>query len=176
MSLEAMTTIRDERTDDAPAIRLVLEAAFSGTVEADIVDRLKQTCPERVSLVALNNARVVGHILFTPVTVETSNGPIVGSGLAPMAVLPELQRAGIGSALVRAGIERLRVSGCPFVVVVGHPEYYPRFSFVPASAHAIRCQWEGVPDEAFMVLVLQPAIASTLAGLAMYRPEFNGAA
>jgi putative acetyltransferase len=142
--------IRDEGFDDEPGIRVVLEAAFSGAVEADLVDRLRQTCPERVSLVALEDERVQGHILFTPVSIETRDGPLVGSGLGPMAVLPEVQRTGIGSALVRAGIERLRQSRCPFVVVVGHPEYYPRFGFVPASKIGVRCQWAMVPDEAFI--------------------------
>ncbi len=173
--LEVPMTIRDEDADDGPAIRHVLEAAFPGTVEADIVDRLRHTCPERVSLVALGNDRVVGHILFTPVSIETRDGPSVGFGLAPMGVLPELQRAGIGSALVRTGVERLRASGCPFVVVVGHPGYYPRFGFVPASRHGIRCQWDSVPDEAFLILVLQPAVASGLSGVAVYRPEFRDA-
>jgi len=128
-----------------------------------------------VSLVALSADRVVGHILFTPVTIETNEGPLVGSGLAPMAVLPEFQRTGVGSALVRAGTEHLRRSGCPFVVVVGHPTYYPRFGFVPASKHGIRCQWNGVPDEALMVHVLQPSISARLAGMARYRPEFDEA-
>jgi putative acetyltransferase len=171
----ATNVIRDERPDDAAAIRAVLEVAFSQAVEADLVDRLRQTSQERLSLVALSDDRLVGHILFTPVTIETHEGPLVGCGLGPMAVLPEFQRTGIGSALVRAGTERLCRSGCPFVVVVGHSTYYPRFGFVPASKHGIRCQWNGVPDEAFMVHVLQPSIAARLAGLAKYRPEFDEA-
>src|SRR5262249_317859 len=104
---------------------------------------------------------------------ERPEGLIIGYALAPMAVLPEFQRRGIGSALVRAGIERLRKSRCPFVIVVGHPNYYPRFGFVPASTYGLRCQWGGVPDDAFLVLVLQPSIASQLAGLAKYRAEFD---
>ena len=170
-----MTVIRDERSQDAPAIRAVLEAAFPEIVEADLVDRLRVACRDSVSLVALEDTRVVGHILFTPVTIEKPEGLIAGYGLAPMAVLPEFQRKGIGSALVHAGVERLRQSGCPFVVVVGHPEYYPRFGFGLASTHGIRCQWDGVPDDAFMVLILQPSIASCVAGLAKYRPEFDEA-
>ncbi len=171
--LASTTVIRDERSEDAPAIRAVLEAAFPQAVEADLVDRLRATCQDSLSLIAVEDNQVVGHILFTPVVIERPEGPIVGIGLAPMAVLPEFQRRGIGSALVRAGVERLRQSGCPFVVVVGHPEYYSRFGFTRASTHGIRCQWDGVPDEAFMILVLQSSITSQLAGLAKYQPEFD---
>jgi putative acetyltransferase len=170
-----MSVIRDERSPDAPAIRAVLEAAFSQALEADLVDRLRTACRDRISLVACDDDRIVGHILFTPAIIDKPEGTVVGYGLAPMAVLPELQRTGIGSALVHAGIERLRHSGCPFVIVVGHPTYYPRFGFVPASTCGIRCEWDGVPDEAFMVLVLEPSISSQLAGLARYRPEFGEA-
>jgi len=170
-----MSVIRDERSPDAPALRAVLEAAFSQAVEADLVDKLRVACGDRISLVACDDDRIVGHILFTPAIIERPEGAVVGYGLAPMAVLPEFQRKGIGSALVRAGIERLRRSRCPFVIVIGHPTYYPRFGFVPASTCGIRCEWDGVPDEAFMILVLEPSLASQLAGLARYRPEFGEA-
>ena len=164
--------IRDEEARDAQPICELLQAAFESPIEAAIVEKLRVTCPERVSLVAVNDHRIVGHILFTPVTIETTEREIRGFGLAPMAVLPESQRTGIGSALVRSGIERLQESHCPFVVVVGHPEYYPRFGFVPASRYGVRCEWAGVPGEAFMILVLRPDVAPRLAGLARYRPEF----
>jgi putative acetyltransferase len=167
--------VRDERADDAPAVRAVIEAAFGQPLEADIVDALRAGCDDRLSLVALDGNRIVGHILFTPATIETADGIVSGYGLAPMAVLPASQRSGVGSALVRAGLERLRASGCPFVIVIGHPEYYPRFGFVRASAHGVRCQWESIPDEAVMLLVLQPSPAGGLGGLAKYRPEFDEA-
>ena len=153
----------------------MVEAAFGQPLEADIVDALRAGCKDRLSLVALDGTRLVGHILFTPATIETADGVVSGYGLAPMAVLPETQRSGVGSALVRAGLERLRASGCAFVIVIGHPEYYPRFGFVRASAHGVRCQWDGIPDGAVMLLVLQPSIAGRLAGLAKYRPEFDEA-
>lgn len=164
--------IRDEQPEDAPGIRSLLEAAFPSSVEADLVDRLRVSCPGQVSLVAVEDGRIVGHILFTPVIIEDGVAPISGYGLAPMAVLPQSQRRGLGSALARAGIERLRQAGCPFVVVVGYPEYYPRFGFVPASRHGVRCQWDQVPDEVFMILVIDSA-APNLAGMARYRPEFD---
>lgn len=164
--------IRDELPEDAPGIRSLLEAAFPSSVEADLVDRLRVSCPGQVSLVALEAGRIVGHILFTPVVIEAGTEPVNGFGLAPMAVLPQSQRRGVGSALARAGIEGLRQTGCPFIVVVGHPEYYPRFGFVPASRHGVRCPWDQVPDEVFMILVLDSA-APNLAGLTRYRPEFD---
>ena len=95
-------------------------------------------------------------------------------GLAPLAVLPEFQRLGVGSALVRAGISMLKDMGCPFIIVLGHPGYYPRFGFQKASTCGIRCQWE-VPDEAFMILVLNQQAMEGISGVARYRNEFDEA-
>jgi putative acetyltransferase len=165
-------TIRPERPEDASQVRHVNELAFGQPAEADLVDRLRRACTETLSLVAEDDA-VVGHILFTPVVVESAGRRVLGTGLAPMAVLPDRQRRGIGSQLVRRGLDILRERGCPFVVVVGHPEYYPRFGFEPASTHGLACQWEGVPDPAFMVLVLDPDAMAGVAGVAKYPEEFN---
>jgi putative acetyltransferase len=167
-----MITIRLESLDDASAVRRVNEVAFGQPLEADLAERLQKSCAESLSLVAVDEI-VVGHILFTPVTVESQVRPVFGMGLAPMAVLPERQRQGLGSELVRHGIALLRERGVPFVVVVGHPEYYPRFGFEPASAHGLRSQWDGMPDEAFMVLVLDGEAMAGVAGVARYRPEFD---
>jgi putative acetyltransferase len=95
-------------------------------------------------------------------------------GLAPLAVLPEWQRRGIGGELVGAGLASLRQTRCPFVVVLGHPGYYPRFGFQPASRHGIRCKWE-VPDEAFMILILDEGQMRGASGLAHYRDEWDAA-
>ena len=91
-----------------------------------------------------------------------------------MAVLPERQRQGIGSELVETGLAELRERDCPFVIVLGHPEYYPRFGFEPASRHGIKCEWE-VPDEAFMILVLDEVRMPEAGGRARYRAEFSEA-
>ena len=91
-----------------------------------------------------------------------------------MAVVPELQRKGIGAELIRAGNEKLKTLGCPFIVVLGHPQYYPRFGFRPARAHAIHCQWN-VPDDVFMILSLEESQMKGVAGLAKYRDEFSAA-
>jgi putative acetyltransferase len=165
-------TIRLERPEDASRVRHVNELAFGQPLEADLVDRLRPVCTNSLSLVAEDDA-VVGHILFTPVVIEGTAREVLGMGLAPMAVLPGHQRQGIGSQLVRRGLDILRERGCPFVVVVGHPEYYPRFGFKPASTHGIVSQWEGVPDAAFMVLVLDARVMTGVSGVAKYREEFN---
>jgi putative acetyltransferase len=91
-----------------------------------------------------------------------------------MAVLPELQNQGIGSRLVREGLDECRRIGCDVVVVVGHPEYYPRFGFVPASQKGLCCEYP-VPDEVFMALELKPGALANQEGLLRYRPEFKDA-
>ena len=140
-----MISIRLERREDIAAIRAVNEVAFSQGAEADIVDALRDACPDLLSLVAETGGEIVGHILFSPATVGDGSGSTQGMGLAPMAVMPNRQRKGIGSKLVEAGLQMLREQGCPFVIVLGHPDFYPRFGFVPASCHGLRCQWEGTP-------------------------------
>jgi putative acetyltransferase len=145
--------------------------AFGQPQEADVVDKLRQNCPDLLSLVAVMDNRVVGHILFSPATIQGRDGTLHGMGLAPMGVLPEYQRQGIGSQLVRTGITELKNGRCPFVIVLGHAEYYPRFGFERASAHGIRSEWD-VPDEAFMILVLDEPEMRGISGVARYQPEF----
>ena len=166
-----MIRIREEQPQDREAVREAHIRAFGQSQEADIVDTLRRDCSELLSLVALRGDQVVGHILFSPVTIENEDGTVRGTGLAPMAVLPEHQREGIGSELVRTGIEKLRIMGCPFVIVLGHPEYYPRFGFEVASRYGVRCAWD-VPDEAFMIMVLNESEMQGVSGVAKYRPEF----
>jgi putative acetyltransferase len=106
--------------------------------------------------------------MYSPLEV----GRVTGAGLGPMAVLPEHQRQGVGSQLVEAGNRQLGESGCPFIVVMGHADYYPRFGFVPASAQGITCEWE-VPEDVFLVLVLDRGTMQGVSGLAKYRHEFS---
>ena len=167
-------TIRPERPDDVARVREINTLAFGQPAEAVLVDTLRDNCADALSLVADDSA-VVGHILFTPVTIDNTDHLLVGMGLAPMAVHPDRQRAGVGTQLVTRGLEILRERNCPFVVVVGHPEYYPRFGFVPASRRGLASQWEGIPDDAFMVLVLDEAAMSGMSGVARYRSEFDAA-
>lgn len=107
--------------------------------------------------------------------IEYEDRTVAGMGLSPMAVLPERQRRGIGTALITAGISLLKERHCPFVIVLGHAGYYPRFGFERASRYAIRSQWEGIPDEAFMVLMLDRIAMQNSPGIARYRAEFNDA-
>jgi putative acetyltransferase len=153
----------------------VNELAFGRPEEAGVVDRLRQAKIPFLSLVGEDGGAIVGHILFTPAIVECAGQRVSGMGLAPLAVVPERQRQGIGSLLVRRGLDLLRADGCPFVIVLGHPEYYPRFGFKRASAHGLACQWKDVPDEAFMVLVFDPDAMRGASGIARYRAEFDAA-
>ena len=168
--------VREEGPDDLAAIREVNDRAFDQPLEGRIVDALRAHGAVQVSLVAVVDGRVAGHILFSPVTAPGPTtgpeaGPATGVGLGPMAVTPEQQRRGVGAALIDAGLARLRAAGCPFVVVLGHHEYYTRFGFVPASRYGMRCEWD-VPDESFMVHVLDATATAAAAGLIRYRPEF----
>ncbi|HEU4558399.1 MAG TPA: N-acetyltransferase [Longimicrobium sp.] len=168
--------VREEQPGDVAAIAEINRQAFGGNTEADLVDLLRQSCPERVSLVAVLGKEVVGHILFTPTIADAGKDSIEGMGLAPMAVLPQHQRAGVGSAMVRRGLEVVRAAGYPYVIVLGHPGYYPQFGFEPASTHGLTCEFSGIPDEAFMILALDPEVVKTMSGVVRYRPEFASAA
>ena len=168
-----MITIRPERPRDYSEVHRLNELAFGQPLEANLVDKLRTNCPDALSLVAADGEHVVGHILFTPVAIDSSERRLVGMGLGPMAVFPERQRQGIGSQLVREGLKILRERRCPFVVVVGHPEYYPHFGFESASRQGLTCQWESVPDAAFMVLIFDASAMEGARGVASYKPEFN---
>ena len=161
-------TIRPERDVDAAAIRAVTSAAFPTPAEATLVDALRRQQASVISLVAEDGDRVVGHILFSPVTLNGSDQAMLG--LAPMAVSPERQRQGIGTGLVRAGLDASRERGAAAVVVVGHPAFYPRFGFVPASRFSLRCEYD-VPDDVFMAIELIPGVLRT-GGFVRYHPAF----
>ncbi|MEM1176740.1 MAG: N-acetyltransferase [Acidobacteriota bacterium] len=177
--------LRADRAGDGAAIRRVHLDAFPTAAEADLVDRLLAQCDERLSFVALDGDEIVAHLLLTPAIgrgageraegerAEGEGVPIKGLGLAPLAVLASHQRRGLGAALTAFGLERARDAGYPFVVVLGHPEYYPRFGFKPASRFGVECPYPGVPDDTFMLLPLDRAVTATLDGVIRYRPEFG---
>lgn len=173
MEPERMIEIREEEPGDRDAVYALNRAAFGGDAEANIVDKLRASCSDYLSFVAVDGDTIVGHILFTPVHVDGHG--VAGMGLAPMAVLPSRQREGMGSLLVRHGLAHLHRSNCPFVTVLGHPEYYPRFGFEAASKYRLLSQWEGVPDEAFMVLVFDSDALPKAGGIARYQDEFREA-
>jgi len=159
--------IREERPDDVSAIHGVVSRSC-GLQEARLVSRLRSNSAVTLSLVALLEREVVGHILYTPASVEG----VTGAALGPMGVVPERQHQGIGTTLVEIGNRLLAERGCPFIVVLGHPTFYPRFGFVPASTHGITCVWK-VPDNVFMVRVLDHRLLQRVRGLANYREEFT---
>ncbi|MGD0917923.1 MAG: N-acetyltransferase [Thermodesulfobacteriota bacterium] len=167
--------IRQEKPEDVIDISALNELAFGQPQEAKIIDKLRNNCGNLLLLVAIENGKIVGHILFIPAEIEGPRGVIKGMGLAPMAVLPEMQRQGIGTQLVKKGIEELRRFQCPFIIVLGHPEYYPRFGFERALLYGVKSQWEGIPDDVFMILWLDTSKAGQVSGLAKYREEFNEA-
>jgi putative acetyltransferase len=143
--------------------------------EAKLVDALRLACADHLSLVADDNGSIIGHFMFTPVVVTDGKQKTQGMGLAPMAVLPSRQRQGIGSLLVKFGLKILHEKDCPFVMVLGHPEYYPRFGFQPASGYNIRTQWDGIPDDAFMILVMDHETMQNVSEVATFREEFSDA-
>lgn len=168
-----MVTIRAEGPQDYQAISQVNELAFDQPNEARLVEALRQSpafVPE-LSLVALDATRVVGHILFSHIVVRSPAASRHALALAPMAVLPAFQRRGIGSCLVHRGLADARRLGHGVVIVVGHPDYYARFGFVPAEPLGIRAPFP-VPRDAFMVLELQAGALEGCEGEVEYPPEF----
>ncbi len=163
--------IRAEQPEDDRHVYEVNRAAFGSVKEAELVNQLRDAGRPLVSLVALEHDRVVGHLLFTPVRV-VSDSEFGAMALGPMAVLPELQRRGIGSQLVRTGLDACRAAGHEVVFVLGHPKFYPRFGFVPTRPLGIT--WERqVPEGVFTVAELFPGALRGRQGIVRYLPEFS---
>lgn len=167
-----MIVVRAEKTEDHKSVRRVNELAFGQPNEADLVDALRANARPYISLVAVVDEQVAGHIFFSPVSIESEAGAFTATGLAPMAVLPEYQNQGIGTRLVREGLKECQRLGEHIVVVLGHPKYYPRFGFAPASLKGLRSEYD-VPDEVFMVAELTVGALAGRQGLVKYHPEFN---
>ena len=162
--------VRDEQGRDRSEVYAVNLAAFDTPTEATLVDRLREEAQPVVSMVAVDGERVVGHIMFSPVALSGHERLRI-AGLGPMAVEPSYQGKGLGAALVRAGLKRCKEQGYGAVVVLGHPEYYPRFGFAPAGRSNIRCEYE-VPQEAFMSIELEPGYLKGAAGTIRYHSAF----
>lgn len=164
--------IREELPSDISKIWEVNSEAFETDAEANLVNALRSSGCTYISLVAETEDKVVGHIFFTPVELSGDENKLKIMGLAPMAILSPYQNKGIGSKLVNAGLEHCRSLGYDAVVVLGHPNYYPKFGFVPSVEYAIKSEYE-VPGEAFMILELTPDALKNHRGIIKYHEAFS---
>ena len=162
--------IRHERAGDRELIRAVNESAFGRSDEADLIDRLRAERVILLSLVAENNSRIIGHILFSRMSVETAQGSVAAVALAPVAVLPDHQRQQVGSRLIRDGLSELRDRGEAIVIVLGHKDYYPRFGFSSESARHLTSPF---PADAFMALELVEGALTAVRGVVKYPAAFG---
>ncbi len=169
---ELPAVVRTERVSDVEAIHEVLTSAFEGDDEAQLVDVLRGKGAVLVSMVAELAGVVVGHVAFTRACIEWGGVEQPVAALGPMAVSSRHQRQGIGGQLVIAGLAACRSRGETVVVVLGHPAYYPKFGFVPADRHGLRCEF-AAPPEAFMVLPLTVGALAGSQGLVKYHAAFH---
>jgi len=164
--------IRPEAKEDFSTIRQLIREAFDTDAEANLVDALRKSNAEIISLVAEYRDTVVGHIFFSKVAIDGECPDIKICGLAPMAVLPEYQRQGIGSQLVNRGDEACRKAGFSAVIVLGHAQFYPRFGFEPSVNYKIKSEFD-VPDEVFMIKELQRGTLVNCSGTIKYHDAFK---
>jgi putative acetyltransferase len=164
--------VRAEKPEDIEAVRRVNIAAFGRESEANLVEQLRGT-DLTFSFVAVESKQVVGHLFFSRVAIEGEyTKDLLILGLAPVAVLPNYQRQGIGSSLIHYSLKECARFGAKGVVVLGSPVYYPRFGFTPAKEKGLRCEY-AVPDEAFMVLELETGALKGCFGTVKYRSQFD---
>lgn len=176
---EMPLTIRPETPTDYPGISEVNDLAFGQPAEGKLVEKLRKNpkfVPE-LSLVAEVDGRIVGHVLFFPIVIKSGAGDeeceeYETISLAPISVLPEFQKQGIGGGLIKEGLEACRKLGYGSAIVLGHPEYYPKFGFEPASKWGIKDPF-GAPEEAFMALELKDGALEGVSGVVEYPEEFN---
>ena len=167
-----MILIRPEAPEHAAGVYQVEKLAFDRAAEADLCERLRARSAVTLSLVALDEGEVIGHVLFSPVTIRGEQGELRAEGMGPVSVLPGRQNQGVGSRLVRAGLEELRQSGVQAVVVLGDPRYYSRFGFEPAARHGITFpNLDPAHTDAFQIIEFRRGCL--IPGVAIYEPEFN---
>ncbi len=167
--------IRPERTEDIPAIHALVADAFGRELEALVVKRLRKSdhfLPER-SLVVCDEATIVGHVMITTLEIVSETGKATPTTiLAPLAVAPSRQGGGIGTALTRTAQDLARATGHRSMILLGHPTYYPRFGFAPASKWGVRLS-PAAPDEAFMAVELIPGGLENATGLVTLPSAFG---
>ena len=170
MSQASSVIVRGENASEHPSIRSIHEAAFGRPHEVDLVDRLRAEGVMLVSLVAELDRRILGHILFSRMWIETTTGSVSAVALAPMAVLPEHQRTGVGGRLIRQGLDLLHQRAERIVIVLGHPDYYPRFGFSTGQASSLESPF---PRDAFMAMELVPGAMTGVRGKVRYPSAFG---
>lgn len=167
--------IRPERNEDNSQIYDVNLQAFNNTSEPEVVNRLRESqwYIRELSLVAEEQGVIIGHILFSKIGVRREDHSLATIlTLGPVAVLPDYQRKGIGSQLIKQGLAQCAQLGYGVVVLLGHPEYYPRFGFIPARPQGFCLQFDA-PDEAFMIAELIPGQLAAVGGTIEYPPEWG---
>jgi len=161
--------IRSERNDDHLRVLEVEQSAFDGPVQAELVESLRRSASPSLSLVAVRESEIVGHIFFSPVTFSSAPSSAAAQ-LSPVAVVPELQGQGIGSQLIRAGLEQCPAKGWASVFLVGNPLYYSRFGFEMAKPRGLAC---GGPHGPFLqVIELEPGALDDVTGDVVFHPAF----
>ncbi|MCJ7772316.1 MAG: N-acetyltransferase [Desulfobacterales bacterium] len=165
--------IREEKASDIGHVWQLNTSAFETETEANLVNALRKTNLSFLSLVAELDNHIVGHILFTPVTFSGIPPTLKITGLAPMAVLKDHQRKGIGAKLIKEGIKWSISEDYDAIVVLGHHSYYPKFGFVSASQYGIKSEYD-VPDDVFMALELKPGVLKGAKGRVKYHEAFAG--
>ena len=166
--------LREERVHDHQAVRSIHRRAFGGehgNTVADLVDALRRDDPTAASLVAEEADGVAGHVMFSRCLLDAPRRLVEVTSLSPLAVLPEWQRRGIGSALVRHGLRELDDRGVPLVFLEGDPQYYSRLGFRPAGEHGFRKPSLRIPDGAFQVVTLS-AYEPWMTGTFVYSDTF----
>ncbi len=163
--------IQSEKEKDIDSVFALNVKAFETPAEAKLVDILREQADPVISLVCEDNLEIVGHIMFSPV-ILSGHPELKVMGLAPMAVLPEHQRKGFGSELEETGLEQCKKLSYNAVVVLGHPKYYPRFGFSPASVFGINSEYK-VSDEVFMAVELEPGTLGGKTGTVRYHAAFS---
>jgi len=167
-----MVTLQPRQPVNDATIAMINDLAFGGPAESRLVTALRDDDAAAIELVAIEHTEIVGHILFSVLAVTVDERPVKALALAPVAVRPDRQRVGIGSALVRAGLVQARSNGWEAVIVLGHPSYYPRFGFSPALARHLAAPFSG---DAFMALALRNGALDGRTGRVVYPTAFDAA-
>lgn len=168
-----MIKIRKEKIGDQTDISLLHQRAFGQDAEAKLVERLRLSGVKKISLVAIFEQKIIGHILLTEARINCDNQIISGMGLAPLGILPEFQRQGIGTKLVKSVLLESNKQKNKFIIVLGHPQFYSRFGFETASIYGVKSEYQNIPDEAFMIYFPDLKFKKNLTGIAKYHLEFS---